>query len=71
MPKGWHLSVMGLIFGWMDNYDPPHSRRYPRSDAEMAAKLGVMIRLEGETVTVMPKPEERAEDAFDLVRMKR
>ena len=51
--------------------DPPHSRRYPRSDAEMAAKLGVMIRLEGETVTVMPKPEERAEDAFDLVRMKR
>jgi hypothetical protein len=42
-----------------------------RAAAEMAAKLGVTIRLEGETVTVMPKPEERAEDAFDLVRMKR
>jgi hypothetical protein len=36
----------------------------------MAAKLGVTVRLEGETVTVMPKPEERADD-FDLVRMKR
>ena len=41
-----------------------------RAAAEMAAKLGVTVRLEGETVTVMPKPEERADD-FDLVRMKR
>jgi hypothetical protein len=38
-----------------------------RAAAEMAAKLGVTIRLEGETVTVMPKPEDRADD-FDRVR---
>jgi hypothetical protein len=37
----------------------------------MAAKLGVTVRLEGATVTVMPPPEDRAEDDFDLVRMKR
>jgi ribosomal protein S5 len=41
-----------------------------RAAAEMAAKLGVTIRLEGDAVLVMPKPEERADD-FDLVRMKR
>ena len=41
-----------------------------RAAAEMAAKLGVTIRLEGDAVLVMPKPEERADD-FNLVRMKR
>ena len=41
-----------------------------RAAAEMAAKLGLTIRLEGEAVVISPKPEERTDD-FDLVRMKR
>jgi hypothetical protein len=41
-----------------------------RTAAEMAAKLGVIVRLDGDTVTITPKGQD-AEDDFDLVRMKR
>ena len=41
-----------------------------RNAAEMAAKLGVTIKWEGDTVTVLPPGGERADD-FDMVRMKR
>lgn len=41
-----------------------------RAAAEMAAKLGVTVKFEGDNVTVLP-PRGEKEDDFDMVRMKR
>ena len=41
-----------------------------RAAAELSARLGVTIRIEGDAVIVTPKTAEQADD-FDMVRMKR